>query len=300
MIHSVYKDQVDLLLEVLPHILHDSRLALKGGTAINLFVMNMPRLSVDIDLTFTIVTNRERFINEINDVFEGFQQRLKTYRIDIFKTSDGVPKQARISNGRSEIKIDLNLILRGMVFPSSERNLCEKAVFEFEKSVTVNCVSFEDLYAGKFCAALDRQHPRDLYDIKLFFEQYTFTEQLRKAFLVYLISSNRPIHELVHPNLLNQRDAFEREFVGMIYDPVRYEELEDARLTLINTILRKLTCEDREFLVSINRGEPNWEWIGLPNVQYLPGVQWKLLNIQKMDVAKKEKDVSELKKKLGM
>ena len=81
---------------------------------------------------------------------------------------------------------------------------------------------------------------------------------------------------------------------------MRYEELEDARLTLINTILRKLTCEDREFLVSINRGEPNWEWIGLPNVQYLPGVQWKLLNIQKMDVAKKEKDINELKKKLDM
>jgi predicted nucleotidyltransferase component of viral defense system len=116
MIRSVYRDQVDLLLEVLPSVLDDSSLALKGGTAINLFIMNMPRLSVDIDLTFTKVTDRLQFQKDIIEVFDGFQKRLKAYTLEIFKTNDGIPKQARISNRQSQIKIDLNLILRGTVF----------------------------------------------------------------------------------------------------------------------------------------------------------------------------------------
>lgn len=300
MIRSVYRDQVDLLLEVLPSVLDDSSLALKGGTAINLFIMNMPRLSVDIDLTFTKVTDRLQFQKDIIEVFDGFQKRLKAYTLEIFKTNDGIPKQARISNRQSQIKIDLNLILRGTVFPPSERTLCENATTEFEKSVTVSCVSFEDLYAGKFCAALDRQHPRDLYDIKLFFEKYTFTEQLKKAFLVYLISSNRPIHELVYPNLLDQRDVYQREFVGMVEHPVNYEELESARLTLISTILNNLTTVDKNFLISINNGKPEWELINLAHVQDLPGVKWKLINIQKMDASKRNIDTLELQRKLGI
>ena len=300
MIRSVYRDQVDLLLEVLSSVLDDSSLALKGGTAINLFIMNMPRLSVDIDLTFTKVTDRFQFQKDIVKVFEGFQNRLKAYTIEVFKTSDGLPKQARISNRQSQIKIDLNLILRGTVFPPSERTLCEKASIEFEKSVTINCVSFEDLYAGKICAALDRQHPRDLYDIKLFFEQHTFTEQLRKAFLVYLISSNRPIHELVYPNLLDQRDVYQREFVGMVEHHVDYEELERARLTLINTILNDLTINDKEFLVSVNQGKPEWSLIDLDHVKDLPGVKWKLININKMTHEKREEDVNNLRNKLQL
>jgi hypothetical protein len=209
-----------------------------------------------------------------------------------------MPKQARISNGQSEVKIDLNLILRGTVFPSSERALCTRASYEFSKSVTVNCVSFEDLYAGKFCAALDRQHPRDLYDIKLFFEKYTITEQLRKAFLVYLISGNRPIHELIHPNLLDQQKAYQGEFIGMTQDHVSYEELESARLKLINTILRSLTLDDKEFLISVNSGKPKWELLNINHAQDLPGVKWKMINIHKMSDVKRRNDIDELKRKL--
>jgi len=298
--NSVYKKQVNFLLEILPNILEDPVLALKGGTAINLFFMDMPRLSVDIDLTFQSITNRDQFQKDVINIFQGFQRRLGLYSIEIFKTSDGIPKQARISNKYSQIKVELNLILRGTVYPAVERNLCEKAVIAFEKSIAVNCVSFEDLYAGKFCAALDRQHPRDLFDVKLFFERYTFTEQLKKAFLVYLISSNRPIHELVHPHLLNQENAFQREFVGMIENSISYEELENARLTLINTIAEILTNEDREFLVSVNNGVPRWDLLNLSNAQHLPGVKWKLININKMTDEKRTNDVNHLRKKLGM
>ena len=164
--------------------------------------------------------------------------------------------------------------------------------------MTISCVSFEDLYAGKFCAALDRQHPRDLYDVKLFFEKYEFTEKLKKAFLVYLISGNRPIHELVKPHLLDQRQAFQREFVGMIENTIAYEKLEESRLFLINKISQTLTNEDRAFLISVNEGVPNWNLLDLSTAQHLPGVKWKLINIHKMTDQKRKSDVDKLKRKL--
>lgn len=297
---SAYRDQVDLLLEVLTPILADSRLALKGGTAINLFVMDMPRLSVDIDVTFTEINSREEFIESIHDVFLGFKQRLKRYKLEIFKTSEGIPKQARISNGRAEIKIDANLILRGTVFPTIEHNLCLKACIEFERNIVARCVSFEDLYAGKFCAALDRQHPRDLYDVKLFFENFEFSESLRKSFLVYLISCGRPIHEIIKPNLLDQRKLFEQELQGMTKERLAYEDLEQARALLIKTVMNQLTNEDRKFLLSVNIGEPKWELLGIVNMENMPGVKWKILNIKKMSPIKRIEDVECLKKKLGL
>jgi hypothetical protein len=121
---------------------------------------------------------------------------------------------------------------------------------------------------------LDRQHPRDLYDVKGFFEKFTFTEKLKKAFLVYLISGNRPISEMLHPNLLDQRDLYEREFVGMSYEDASYADLEQARLLLIQLIDKSLTTEDRLFLISFKEGRPRWDILGIKNVETFPGVKW--------------------------
>lgn len=58
--------QVELLLRVLPFFVQDERVALKGGSAINLFVRNMPRLSVDIDLAYLVIEERETSLNNIS------------------------------------------------------------------------------------------------------------------------------------------------------------------------------------------------------------------------------------------
>lgn len=198
------------------------------------------------------------------------------------------------------MKIEVNLILRGTVFPPEERTLCEKAQHEFEKSVTVRCVSFEDQYAGKFCAALDRQHPRDLYDIKLFFENYQVTENLKKAFLIYLISGNRPINEMIRPTLVDQKDLFISHFQGMTEKKVTYEELELARHQLIKTIDDVLTDQDRSFLLSVKAGKPKWHLAGLPpSMESLPGVRWKLMNIQRMPPEKHKEMLKKLEDKLS-
>src|SRR3546814_1358815 len=72
-------------------------------------------------------------------------------------------------------------------------------------------VALPDLYAGKIAAALDRQHPRDLFDILHLYENEGITDDLFRAFLVYLVSHNRPAHELLAPHLLDLEDCYRSE-----------------------------------------------------------------------------------------
>lgn len=294
-----YKEQVDFLLEVVEPVLDDDRLILKGGTAINLFTMNLPRFSVYLDLVYLPVTGREEFLVGIQEVFQQMENRLLKFSPEIVRTSEGIPKQMRLSKGKTDVKVEVNLVLRGSVYPPQEMELCQKAQTEFEKSVKIRCASFEDQYAGKFCAALDRQHPRDLFDVKLFFENFTFTEKLKKAFFVYLISGNRPIHEIIRPNLLDQRKLYIEQFQGMASEESTYEELEAARIQLIQTIEANLTDDDRSFLLSLKKGDPKWSLLGISGVESLPGVRWKLMNIKKMSSEKHKEMIAKLEEKLS-
>ena len=293
-----YREQVAFLLEIIGPTFDDARLALKGGTAINLFTMNMPRLSIDLDLIYLPVTAREEFISDIEDVFLKMKTRLANYSPEILRTKEGIPKQIRISKGATDVKIEINLVLRGSVYPPQILELCQKAQQTFQMSTKILCASFEDQYAGKFCAALDRQHPRDLFDVKLFFEQYTITDRLKGAFLIYLMSGNRPISEMIRPNLLDQRKLFSEQFEGMVEDGVSYEALDFARTQLIQTIDKTLTDNDRAFLLSFKEGEPQWERLGIPGIELLPGVRWKLMNIKKMSSEKHKDALMKLKEKL--
>lgn len=184
------------------------------------------------------------------------------------------------------------------IYAPRVKKTCQAIKEQYDFEIYVPTVSFEDLYAGKFCAALDRQHPRDLFDVKMFFENYQVTEKLKKAFLIYLISSNRPISEILSPNYLNQRDLFENEFKGMTVNEVSYEELEEAREDLIKTIRKCLTPEDKKFLINFKNLNPNWSYLNLPHVENMPAIKWKLHNIQNMTREKHIVAVSKLEKKL--
>ena len=303
MIASNFKKQVSLLLEVLEDALEDERVALKGGTAINLFIENMPRMSVDIDLVYLPLAGRDQALTEIDAIMRGIQARIQSKPrmfVTMKLTQTNIPKQLRVVQEDTAIKIEINLVLRGSVFDTVRMRVCEKAEEVFQKSASVAVLSFEEVYAGKFCAALDRQHPRDLFDVKGFLQKHTFTEKLKKAFLVYLISGNRPISELIFPNLLDQRKLFEQDFVGMVDMDVTYAALEKARIDLINLIDQNLTTEDRQFLLSLKSGNPNWDLLGVEHAEQLPAVKWKLANIQKMSKVGQQNAFEELKRKLKM
>lgn len=212
MAREAYAAQVRLLIRLLPIIAREEAFALKGGTAINLFYRDLPRLSVDIDLTYLPVKERAASLNDIDQILER-----------IARSIDGMPgvSAQRIAGGggggtrvqarqdRALVKIETSPVTRGVVLPTRQMRVSPAVEDEFGFAET-QVVSFEDLYGGKIHAALDRQHPRDLYDIKLLYENEGLTEELFRVFLIYLASSNRPLHELLDPNLIDIADTHDR------------------------------------------------------------------------------------------
>ena len=109
----------------------------------------------------------------------------------------------------------------------------------------VQMVSFADLYAGKAVAALDRRHPRDLFDIRDLLANEGIGDELRRAFIVYMLSHDRPMSEVVAPTRLNIWAEFLRGFQGMTDEPVTIEELTAARDALISDMVGKMPSEHR-------------------------------------------------------
>ena len=169
---------------------------------------------------------------------------------------------------------------------------------EFHKQVEIKCLSFPDLFAGKIVAALSRQHPRDLFDIKYLLEKEGITEEIRKAFLVYLISSPRPIHEVLIPNLKDISEATIQEFQGMVNTKVTLKELKNIRELLIGTIKQSLTEKEKQFLIGFKKLAPDWSLLGLEQAKTLPSVQWKILNLKRMSPEKRNLQCSLLEDKL--
>lgn len=299
----MYKDQVALLLATIQEALLDERVALKGGTAINLFIENMPRFSVDLDLCYLPICEREQALSEINDVMSTISTTISKkpgVLTQINYTTDRVAKQIFVRKNRTTIKIEINHVLRGHLYETQVLGLCPKAQEEFKTYTEARCLSTDEVYAGKFCAALDRQHPRDLFDVMLYLKNHEITHSLKEAFLIYLISGNRPISELIHPNLVNQQNLYELEFKGMTTIPASYADLEAARMNLIRTLDQVLTKEDREFLISFKEGAPFWDHLSIDFAKELPAILWKQQNIAKMDSKKHRLSVEELKRKLNI
>ena len=296
-----YIHQVELLLDVLPVVMKDSRMALKGGTAINFFYRNAPRLSVDIDLCYLPIEERKTSFQNIHGILEEIKLSLEKLNFKV-KPSHPLDTQNEsrlfVTNNLAEIKVEPNFIIRGSVFSPEIKVISKNIMDTFHKKVEVKCLSFSDLFAGKTIAALSRQHPRDLFDIKYLLEKEGITEGIRKAFLVYLISSPRPIHEILIPNLKDITKATIQEFQGMVNIEITPEELKNTRELLINTIQETLTDEEKHFLIGFKKLVPDWSLLGLEQVKILPSVQWKILNLKKMSSKKRNLQCKLLEEKL--
>lgn len=166
-----------------------------------------------------------------------------------------------IALDHATIKIEVTPVLRGSVFESEMRTVTKQVEEQFGFAEML-LLSFEDLYAGKICAALDRQHPRDLFDIKLLIETEGVSDKLKTALLVYLVEHNRPIAELLEPNLIDMSGAYQAEFEGMVLGNVNLTELEQNRLDLIVLIKQCLTDEDKNFLLSVKNANQNGSILG--------------------------------------
>jgi predicted nucleotidyltransferase component of viral defense system len=297
--------QAELLLQIIPFFSNVQIFALKGGTAINFFIRNLPRLSVDIDLAYLPVTDREKAIADISmaleKIAELIPQRLFVTQIDRKYLIDSRRTIALlVRKDDASVKIEPNLVVRGAVFPSENRILCKKAETLFEQSVASSTLSFADIYAGKICAALDRQHPRDLFDIKMLLENEGLTDQIRQAFIVYLISHPRPIVELLDPNFIDISQTYENEFRGMTTEDISLKDLIQTRATLVRLIKRSLTINERRFILSVKQREPQWSLLDLEHIRDLPAVKWKLINLGRMNSSKHQKAVKHLREYLEL
>ena len=285
MINQTYINQVGLLLQVIPYVGSENTLALKGGTAINLFLRSMPRLSVDIDLTYLPFDNRVTALASISDSLGRIRER-------IIQSVPGTTVNTHTMNGNdvkllvqsqnAQIKIEVNTITRGCLYPVRLLQVNKKVQERFKKFAAIQVVSDAELYGGKICAALDRQHPRDLFDIYLLFQESGYTEEIKYGFIQALVSHMRTMHEVLQPHLVNQRSVFDKQFQGMVDIPFTYKEFEFTRNKLIETVNSSLTDADRSFLLSFERGNPDWDLFPVSRLKDMPAVKWKLLNIRKL------------------
>ena len=167
--NNPYFKQVQLLVGVLPFLQAHPVFALKGGTAINLFIRDLPRLSVDIDLAYEPVKDRDESLIDIHQNLLKLSNTLQRQELRVQANHLERITRLTVSNSEAQIKIETSPVLRGTVYPVFNLPVPETVETLFGY-VEVQTLSFEDLYAGKLCAALDRQHPRDLYDVKALLE----------------------------------------------------------------------------------------------------------------------------------
>ncbi len=270
------------------------------STAINLFVRDMPRLSVDIDLAYLPVQDRESSLAEVAVALEriavSIEARLRGSMVQRTFV-DGRLIKLVAWRGGMRVKIEVSPVLRGCVREPAVLSVSQAVEDEFGY-VEVPVVHADDLYAGKLCAALDRQHPRDLFDVRLLLENEGIGAGLLAVLVVYLLSSDRPLAELLAPNRQPLAATFENEFIGMTLIPVTLAELEQTRETMIALIQQGLTDAQREFLLSFKQGEPDWGLLNLPGIESLPAVQWKLQNIRRMAPAKLAQSLERLREVL--
>lgn len=301
---SEFYKQAELMLSLLPSVAEEDCFALKGGTAINLFVRDMPRLSVDIDLTYMPLAPRAESLKGIGEALERIAIRIeKLPGVAVHRKIAKETKQAiklLVERAGVGVKIEPNTVIRGSAFAGEERRLCKAARETFKLDVTVASLSFADLYGGKICAALDRQHPRDWFDVKMLLDGGEFTDAVRRAFVIYLASHNRPMAEVLRPNLIDFRRLFDDEFAGMTESDVSCDDLYAVREQFTGQVAKSLSAAEREFLLSVKSGEPKWQLSDGTIIPELPAIEWKVSNIRKMAPSKRTAALRKLSEALGV
>jgi predicted nucleotidyltransferase component of viral defense system len=281
-----YKKQVKLLLNVLPEVAREKCFALHGGTAINLFIRDMPRLSVDIDLTYLPVEDRQTTIDHITEALGRIKQNIEKKIPGLSATLKKNIGKLLINTKEASVKLEVNLVGRGVISAPVVMMLCDRAQKDYDVFCEIQVVPVSQLYGGKICAALDRQHPRDLFDVKYLLENEGFTEEIKKGFLYCLLGSERPFNEMLNPHLLDQESALDNQFNGMTPEPFNYVEYKKVRQELIELIRSSLTPADKEFLLKFKNLTPEWQTY---NYADFPSVRWKMHNLEKLKAKNPEK-----------
>jgi hypothetical protein len=305
MMDKGYIEVVRLLLESAPAIFETPHFAMKGGTAINLFIENMPRLSVDIDVVYTNhQAARDEALRCISSGLDATRKRLTKAGLEseASATKEGDEIKLFIRRGRNQVKVEVNHVFRGTVLPVETRQLGNEARKLFTTELSAPVLTTSELYGSKLVAAMDRQHPRDLFDVRGLFERGGLTAEVVECFVCYLAGHNRPVHEVLFAHDVDMSSAFENEFAGMTRNPVTLAELEAVRRRLKKELPAALTAEQGEFLLGLVAGQPNWQLMKCSHLSQLPAIRWKLQNLatlKKSNPRKFSQQADELRARLA-
>ena len=278
-----YVATVRLLLDIAPTVFRSSLFAMKGGTALNLFVQDMPRLSVDIDVVFVDhAPDREAALAEIRAEMRNIQQTLQERGLDVLVPANAQGDEVRLSvrSADAQVKVEVNFVFRGTLLMIHLQPLALRAQDLFTTNVTLPVLATPELYGSKLVAAMDRQHPRDIFDVMHMLQRFGWTPEAVDCFVAYLAGHNRPVHEVLFGPAKPLEPAFTNEFVGMTRDEVSLETLAETQTRLRHELPRQLTTNHREFLLSLVRGAPNWQLMPFEQLQGLPAIRWKLQNLE--------------------
>ena len=289
-----YLDTARLLIQVAPLVFEDGVFALKGGTAINLFMRDMPRLSVDLDLVFTDHSvPREQALQRIGEALRKAAARLNArgFQTRTQGAADATETKLLVRRGPIEVKVEVNFVMRGTVNPVRMAALVPRAREVLLAELEIPVASLEDVYGGKLVAAMDRQHPRDLFDVMQLFAHEGITPGIRRAFVVYLASHNRPVHEVLFPSQRDFAQEYERTFKGMTAETVELAELLAVRERMMSELQRSLDGNERRFLLTLVGNQPDWSLLGVDHAADLPGVRWKLNNLSQLQATNPKKFV---------
>jgi len=281
--YKTYADTVRLLLTVAPEVFANDIFAMKGGTAINLFLRDMPRLSVDIDVVYLPrEKSRDEALRDVNQQLAAISERI--FKLGLHARL--IPARNRgdtkliVESETSQVKIEVNVVFRGSVLPPERRRLSARTSDRFSVEFDLPILAPDELYGSKLVAALDRQHPRDLFDVWQLYESGGITDGMVECFVVYLAGHNRPSHEVIFCNEKNIAHEFERAFVGMSEVECSLETLIEARARLQRELVVRLTGPQRQFLIGLARAEPDWSLLMCRHAQELPALRWKLSNLE--------------------
>jgi predicted nucleotidyltransferase component of viral defense system len=277
-----YADTVRLLLAIAPQVFANDIFAMKGGTAINLFVQDMPRLSVDIDVTYLPwQIPRDEALRAIDQELGAVRERiaLPGVRTRLIRGQGLDDTKLIADNETSQVKIEVNTVFRGAVLPVEWRSLSARTSDLFSVEFKTPTLAPAELYASKLVAALDRQHPRDLFDAWRLFETGSIGDDMIECFVVYLAGHNRPVHEVLFGRDKDIAGEYERGLAGMTSIDCALATLLDTRARLRYELPRRLSLAHRRFLCGLTRARPDWSLLQCRHAAHLPALRWKLANL---------------------
>lgn len=280
-----YLDVVKLLVRVAPVVFAEPGFALKGGTAINLFVRDLPRLSVDLDLVFTDYRlNRADSLAAISTAVGNMASRVSKLgsQVHVPSRTEGEEAKLFIRQGRIEVKVEINQVLRGTIRPIVSTRMVPAARAQLKADLRLPVLATEELYGGKLVAALDRNHPRDWFDVMLLLKQEGITPSIRRCFVAYLAAHNRPPHEVLFGPAKSLTASFDHEFLGMTSQEVSLAELEVVQRTVRGDLPKQLDDAERRFLVSLVSNKPDWTLLDIPHLKDMPAIRWKMANLERL------------------